>query len=1167
MKTAPRAAKAPQRVVGIGASAGGLDALAQLVTQLPRDSGLAFVVLQHLPPTQRGQLTAILAKTSSIPVIDIASGDRVRSDHVHIVPPGVTARLARGALVLKAAPRGTRPHLPIDALLASLAQTLGDAAIGVVLSGTGHDGTEGLRAVHDAGGLTFAQDPATAQFDEMPRSAIAAGVVEAVLSPPQIATELGEIARLVGPRAASRKQPSPLEVVLQLLRATSGIDFTSYKRSTIERRLARRLVKLRLGSLEDYATYLEANPSEGTELYEDLLIHVTEFFRDRPTLDRLVTRVLPEMIHSKAADAPIRVWVPGCATGEEVYSLAMLVLELVGDRTPVQLFGTDLSERAIEVARAGRYPASITAQVGPERLARFFTADGAGFRIKPSVRERCVFVRHDLIADPPFSKLDLVSCRNVLIYLGPALQQRVIPMFHYALDQPGYLILGRAESITGFDHLFARLEPDAPLFARETGRAAVSFQTGKQLTRTVARGTEATRTTLDVQRDVDHILLLRYAPACVLVDENFDVVQFRGRTGPYLEPPAGQPQLSIVKMARDGLGADLRLALQRAQKSGGPIRKENVEVTDGKTARLVNLEVVPLRGAAQARRYFLVMFEDARTLAAKPVRGRKRPSERAETARLRQELTATKEYLQSIVAQHLATSEDLEVANEELQSTNEELHSSNEELQTAKEELQSTNEELETVNEQLQRGNEELRQANDDLVNVLASVDLAIIIVDAQRRIRRFTPHARHLIGMLPSDLGRPISDLQTKVQIPELDATIAAVIDTLEMAEAEIPHVDGTWYRMKISPYRTAGQNVSGAVITFVDITVLRTARDLARTIVDAVTSPVAVLDEHLVVESTNAAFRTLVAADPTGQPMLGIGTWQASSLAASLAHAATDGVAFSGLEVTLANVDGGARALLVAGHRILAPDRQPRVLVGIEDVTAHRLAQQERDAFLDAVSHELRSPVSAILLWAQVLRTLPPDDPRHAEGLDTIEESAHAEAQLVDDLLDLAQLRSHAELHSTIEPIDPAKILADTVDASRGAANAKDITLEASLGAGPQVPGDARRLHRIARNLMSNAIKFTPVGGRIWVSLVNAAGSVELMVRDSGHGIPPSFVERMFEPFAQADRSKTRAQAGLGIGLALVRNLVDAARGTISVDGGGNGRGATFTVRLPVA
>ena len=763
----------------------------------------------------------------------------------------------------------------------------------------------------------------------------------------------------------------------------------------------------------------------------------------------------------------------------------------------------------------------------------------------------------------------------MLIYLGAPLQQRVIPIFHYALEQPGYLLLGRAETIAGFEALFEPVDAEARIYARRpAARTTLTFPLAGQLGRQPSRPAGTARSTPDVQRDVDHVLLARYAPACVLVDDHLDVVQYRGRTGPYLEQPPGQPQVNLLRMAREGLASELPLAIQRARRGDAPVRRDNLVVRDRGRDHRFHLEVVPLRGALAAKRHFLVVFEPVATPDRRPPRaiGKPAAADRGRLLRVTQELDATKQYLHSVVAQQLATTEELGVTNEELQSANEELQSTNEELQTAKEELQSTNEELETVNEELQRGNIQLHEANDDLVNVLTSVDIAIIIVDAARRVRRFTPKARAVMKLIPGDVGRPIADLQPSVAVPGLDGAIAGVIESLAVHEAEVHHPEGTWYRMQIRPYRTVDHKISGAVIAFVDITVLRAARDAAAAIVETVPTPLVVLDDRLRVASANRAFYAAFQVSPptaVGRGLLELGEWRDPALQARLESVVATGISFDDVEVELRTRVG--ERVLRLGARPLPPLEHRLILLAIADVTERRRVEQtreaaarERDAFLDAVSHELRTPLSAILLWAQALRDLDRDDPRWFQAIETIMQSARVEAQLVDDLLELALSRTSA-LAVKLESVDPSPIVQAAINAARPDADHKQIALEAALASGSRIAADPRRLGQITANLVGNAIKFTPAGGKVSIRLTLHEGLMELRVRDSGPGISSEFLEHVFEPFSQADRSRTRAHPGLGIGLALVRHFVERQGGSIDVTSPGDGRGTTFTVRIP--
>jgi two-component system CheB/CheR fusion protein len=1229
--TSPKDAdRVPVKVVGIGASAGGLNALKDLIADLPAESGIAFVILQHRAMSQPSLLSAVLAAATKLPVVDIHSGQRIEANQIYVVPPGVEATLRQGALMLRLQKDAARRRLPIDGLFASLAKALGTEAVGVVLSGTASDGTEGLRAIQTAGGTTFAQEPDSAEYDGMPRSAIAAGVADFVLTPKEIGRDLAQLphrpAHARSRLAAPARPEKGIEKILALLRDTAGVDFTFYKRATIERRLSRRMAERKIKSLDQYADYIGAHQTEATALYEDLLIHVTEFFRNADALDVLPARVFPELITDRPAGQAIRVWVPGCSTGQEVYSLAILLLEFLGDRAAarsIQIFGTDLSERAIETARSGRYSGRIVDEVSPERLNRFFTRSEGGWRINKEVRDRCVFVRHDLLSDPPFSRIDLLSCRNVLIYFGASLQKQVIPLFHYALNQPGFLLLGRSESVTGFGNFFSPLDAHHQVYARRPngGRSGLTFAAGASAGRVPHQKiNEPARSNVGVQRKVDHILLARYAPACVLVDADLDIQQFRGRTGPYLEPAPGRAHLNLLKMARDGLMPELRLAIHRAAQEDAPVRSENVRLRDGGSERRIAIEVVPLRGAEPKEHYFLILFiegtgaADGGTATTRKrgdakVRRSSPSADSSQISGLRQELAAAKEYLMSLTTQHAAANEELALTNEELLSGNEELQSTNEELATAKEEMESTNEELATVNDELRRRNQDLILLNDDLVNLLAAVDIAIVIVDSQRRVRRFTPKARAVMNLIPADVGRAIGDLKLNVDVADLEGAIADVISSLIMSEVEVNAPNGSVYRMQIRPYRTNDDKISGAVVSFVDITILRQhleearlARDYADAIVEAVPEPLVIVDGALRVRSGNRAFYAMVglpAPQAEGRALLDLGTERWRGLADGLERALRKGSAFDDMEIDNGATGDARQVLLVSARPLPGDSPLPRparaaakaghglMLVALLDITdrkqaeverarldeiarearANQAVSLEREALLDAVSHELRTPLNAILLWTRLLRQNVARDAQLLRGIDTIERSARTEAQLVDDLVDLSLSRLSArQLKVSVEAVDPAPIVEAALDAVRREAGTKDIVFDVDIETGTElVLADPNRLQQIAWNLLANGIKFSLPGGRVRVSLRPREAQIELQVQDHGRGIRSDFVAHLFEPFSREDRSTTQRAGGLGIGLALVRHLVERQEGTISVESAGEGHGATFTVRLP--
>jgi two-component system CheB/CheR fusion protein len=835
-------------VVGVGASAGGLEAFTQLLSHLPRRSGMAFVLVQHLAPRHESALTSLLSHATLIPVAEVKDNMVVERDRIYVIPPNVNMGILHGRLHLM--PRSPqRQHLPIDFFFRSLAEERGNKAIGVILSGTASDGTNGIKAIKAEGGITFAQTAESAKYTDMPRNAIAAGCVDSVLTPEGIAKELTRIAshpyvrqgaalELAGP---SKERDDELRKIFILLRASSGVDFSYYKHSTIKRRIKRRMMLHKCQTIKDYISRLQEDRLEVEALYQDILIHVTGFFRDPDVFKTLAHDIFPTIIKNRSSANPIRVWVPGCSSGEEVYSIAMCLVEVLGDSansTEIQIFGTDISESALDKARTGIYPESITSEVNVERLRRFFVKTGRGYRINKLIRDVCVFARQDVNKDPPFSRLDLISCRNLLIYFGSILQRKVLPIFHYALKPAGYLLLGMSETIGGYSSLFALLDKKHKIYAKKPQgpRPALDFSRvsfapeGGERSDNLSGEPEGR---YDVQKDADRILISRYVPAGVLINSDMEILQFRGRTGNYLEPAAGQPTLSLAKMVREGLLPDLREAIQTAKKQDATVRKKAISVRRNGHLVDVNIEVIPVKGAAPLERYFLAMFEDAvspDTKSGSPSRREPRRTSAREKAReernadLREELAQTKSTLQSIIEEQETTNEELKSANEEILSSNEELQSTNEELETAKEELQSTNEELNTLNEELQNRNLELSTANNDLINLIASTSIPMLILGNDLRIRHFTPPAEKLLNLIPSDVGRPISDLKPNLLFNNLEQPIAEAIDSLVVREFEVQDNQGFWYSMRIRPYRTIENKLEGAVITWNDITTLKT-------------------------------------------------------------------------------------------------------------------------------------------------------------------------------------------------------------------------------------------------------------------------------------------------------------------------------------------------------
>jgi two-component system CheB/CheR fusion protein len=956
-------------VVGIGASAGGLPAFLSLLEALPTETGMAFVLVQHLSPKHESILPTLLAKATPMPVLEITDGLELAPNYVYINPPGVRVTLAQGALHLASPDASPGPPRLIDDFLRSLAQAMPNLAIGVVLSGSGSDGTRGLKAIHEAGGVTLAQAPDTAHFDSMPRSAIASGCVEHILSPEAIAGTLAQLANqptLLHSTPSTGEPPelSPrgLQRLFDLLRTCVGVDFTHYKPTTIHRRLERRMLLCRVEKLEDYLQYLEEHPEEIETLHQDLLIHVTSFFRDPETFKVLQQKVFPELFRNRPPNTPFRLWVPGCSTGEEVYSLLIALLEYLGaaaQSQPIQVFGTDIAEPAIERARAAIYPASITAGVSPERLRRFFVKGAGGYQVQKSLRSLCVFARQNLVSDPPFSRMDLISCRNVLIYLGPVLQKKVLPVFHHALGSGGYLVLGSSETVGAAADLFSLVDKRHKIYRKKTTvpRPGFTFtypQHPPERLESLPRKLEPSDA--DPQKEADRLVLARYGPPGVIINDDLEILHFRGHTGPYLEPLPGVASLSLLKMAREGLGLELRAAIHRAKKSGGRVRKEGLVVSSQEPERKINLDVQPLQATLGTReRYFLILFEEVPSPPpAPPKRGR--PPERKgrtglrESERLREELLAAKDHLQALLEEQEATSEELRAANEETQSSNEELQSTNEELEAAKEELQSTNEELTTVNEELQNRNLELSQLNSDLNNLIGSTHSTTVMLGSDLRVRRFTPMAQEVLKLSNADLGRSLLDLRLSFPLPDLKRSVKEVLEQLSVIEQEVRDEEGRWYLLRLRPYKTLDNRIDGVVLTLLDIDRLKRSRDeaermraYAEAILETLREPFLVLDSNLCVTRANPAFFAAFQVTPEqtlGRWLyeLGSGQWNIPRLRQLLEEILPSSARLQDFEVEQDFDQIGHRRMLLNARRITSESvGTSNILLSIEDIT-HR-------------------------------------------------------------------------------------------------------------------------------------------------------------------------------------------------------------------------------------
>ncbi len=1218
-------------IVGIAASAGGLGAFIELIRQLPLDTGMAFVLIQHLSPDHESLLTEILSRATVLPVQQAADQMRVAPNQIYVIPPNTQMTLVAGSLHLAPRQKSEGVYHPADVFFESLASDRGNQAIGVVLSGMDGDGAQGIKAIKVAGGITFAQCAATAQFSSMPDTAVATGNVDFVLPPETIALELSNLsrspflvrsARLDLSQSPLPEAGDPLAQIFALLRTHTGVDFAQYKPSTLDRRIQRRMMLYKLSSLADYAQYLPTHPDEIQALYEEILIHVTRFFRDPEVFAQLPTQVLPLICQPKPVDEPLRIWVAGCSTGEEAYTIAISLLEFFSDRPhppPIQIFATDVSEQAIRKARAGFFLETQMEGVSAERKQRFFvTQAGGGYQICSSIRELCVFARHNLGGDPPFSNLDLISCRNVLIYLADPLQERIMALFHYSLKATGLLLLGTSESIKTAANLFAPLDETHKIYTRQptTTRSLFAFTPSlPPLTRTDPLPSPAASlpTSVDLAHAIDQLIASRYAPLSILVDAQMQIVQMRGDLDPYLKLPSGTTELNLLAMARPGFAAPLRTAIYQAQTQNSLVRQEDVQLETGARSRLV-LEVLPVRPALTSARYFLVLLtvlSPTATLPDSALMATLEPADlERELVQLRQALAAATQrelsaqaHLQAVIHEQTQLNQNLRVANEEILSSNEELQSTNEELQTAKEEIQAANEELSTTNDELCSRNLQQNRDNSDLNNFIASINIPIVMLTNDLRIRRFTPTAQRLFNFIATDVGRPFTDLHGNFEISQLEPLILEVLETLNTKEQEIQTIAGYWYSLRIRPYRTTENQIDGVTLVFLDIHLLKShaatleaARNYAETIIETVQIPLLVLAADLRVHTANRAFyQTFQLLDTDimqrGLLEVGAGHWDLLPLQAQLADLLLYDRPVEDWEIQYERSAIAPQTILISAHKLPQGDNGDMILMSLEDITdrkqfeterSHLLAQEQaarqqaeaanhaKDEFLSNLSHELRNPLSAMLGWVQLLQKRDCDAATQARGLAAIAQSASIQNQLIADILDVSRIAS-GKLRLNHRLLDLGSVVQAAIDSVHLSATAKTIQFVTALQS-LMVWGDSDRLQQVCWNLFSNAIKFTPAGGQVSVLLdavrdEAGAAFAQITVTDTGKGIEPGALPQIFGRFYQADASTTKANQGLGLGLAIVQHLVELHSGTVQATSAGLDQGTTLIVRLPLA
>jgi two-component system CheB/CheR fusion protein len=1182
----------PTHVVGIGASAGGLAALESFFDNLPDKTGMAFVVVQHLSPDFKSLMDELLARHTALPIHLVQDGMPVQADHVYLIPPKMEMIISGGRLLLSE--RGPQPELtlPIDVFFRSLARDCGARSVAIVLSGGGSDGSRGIRDVREAGGLVMVQDTGTAQFDGMPKTAREAGVAHWVLAPQDMPHILVEHAARQGeaerPAKASGARGG-IEAVYAMLEDQFGIDFTHYKPSTITRRIERRIALAQSTNVDEYVLRLREDRDELDILYRDLLIGVTHFFRDEQAFEMLETQVFPELLQRLPPGEPLRLWIAGCATGEEAYSLAIVlqdVMARVGERA-VKIFATDVHRGSLERAARAIYGAEALARVSPDRLARYFTRIGEAYQVVPDLRKMIVFAQHNVMRDAPFTRVDLVSCRNLLIYLQPAAQQKVLSLFHFALKRGGRLLLGPSETVGPLGNEFQVVDKHWRLYTKHTDIRVPLEST----MRSRAHGAEPRHLPEPPQivprHSLTHLLgtydaiLDEFMPPSLLLSDRGDLVHAFHGASQFLRLRDGRQDLDIMDIVEPELKLVLVGGMKRALAEATPLAFKNVRLEPGGQPGVFDVTLRRVRSRTSGVPHVLVSFEPAheedRTKAPTATEIHMAQVSRDQVSGLEAELSHTKENLQSAI-------EELETSNEELQAANEELQASNEELQSTNEELQSVNEELYTVNAEYQRKIAELTELTNDMDNLLASTEVGTVFLDRQLRIRKFTPQIADTFALVPHDVGRSIETFAYKLDHPELVDDLRAVLETSRPVERELGSARGKTFFLRIFPYRAQG-TVDGVVLTLIDVSSLRAAEDalfheryLLESLLANVPDAIYFKDRDGRFIRANAPMAARLGlrspGEATGRTVAEVpNTELARAMHEKDAHVLDTGETQDySLEERV--VGGEARWDLVT--RFALRDAARKIVgatVVFRDVTEQNRAEEDireavrrRDQFLAMLSHELRNPLAAIVNATQLLRRDAASEPS-GRNVEVLERQAQQMTRLLDELLEAARVtQNKIELKKSL--CDLTQIVRDAMEGAGGQLRERSIELTAELADAPlPIEGDPARLQQVVVNLLSNAGKYTPAGGHVVVRTRREGDQAAVSVSDDGAGIPRHMLESVFDLFVQSRRTLDRAAGGLGVGLSLVRALVKMHGGRVCARSDGEGKGSEFTVTLPVA
>ncbi|MET0775217.1 MAG: CheR family methyltransferase [Pseudomonas mandelii] len=1210
-------------VVGIGASAGGLQAIKLFFENMPHDNGMAFVIILHLSPDHQSIADKIIQESTRMPVLQVTETVPIEKNHVYVISPAQRLTMNDGMLEVSSHDPHEARHASIDLFFRDLAEVHRERAFCLVLSGSGSDGAVGLSRIKEHGGITMAQAPEDAEFDGMPRAAIETGNVDLVLpvvEMPQKLLELWQNSQeislptaddpdlqtfaSVSERDAALAEQLLHDILIQL-RTGTGHDFKHYKRATVLRRIERRMQVTAQPDLGAYYRFLQNNPEETKALLGDMLIGVTNFFRDREAFEALERDVLPQLVSAAVSAQPekeeIRVWSAGCSTGEEAYSLAMLLndqLQLDASKASLQLFATDIDERAISIGRAGLYPQAIVTDVPPTRLRHYFVKEDDHYRIRKEIREKVLFAKHSLLSDPPFSQIDLIVCRNLLIYLDREVQREILQMFHFALRPGGFLFLGSSESADACHELFAPVDKRNRIFRAKTGTASSrrtpTMPRGGYVRSNISRETPQNA----VQRklsfaDIHQRALESAAPPSMIVDANADILHMSEGAGRFLRHVGGELSRNLLTLILPELRLEIRTTLFQVQQSGLVVKSRAVPISRENRRYKVDLVAQPYRDEESDGEFVLVIFEESEVDPSEQAATTLLQTESQVLSNLERELQRTKLHLQDTIEQSEVSSEELKASNEEMQAINEELRSATEELETSKEELQSINEELLTVNYELKTKVEETDKINDYLTNLIASTDIATVFVDRSMRIKWFTPRATDIFSMLPVDTGRSLLDITHRLDYDDLARDAALVFESLNMIEREVSSTDKRWYIARLLPYRSSEDHIDGTVLTFIDITKRRAAEEELRLgeermrLVAESTRDYAIitLDEQGVITSWNKG----------AELIFGYGKSEAEGAYYDFIFSEEDrasGVPEKELQTVRDHGRSederwhlrkdGSRFFCSGEVTLLSGDNLRGYVKIARDLTGHKRQHEEqslalaetrntnylKDEFFAVMSHELKHPLNLIQLNAELLRRLPVTKSvaPAAKAVNTICDAVTSQARIIDDLLDVARVRT-GKLKLQPVATDLVSVLRDIHSVVLNERH--ETTVELHAPSEPlMVHADPTRLEQIIWNLVNNALKFTPPNGHVELIASQDGDRVRLDVKDNGTGIAAENLEHVFDLFGQAEKQHaTHNREGLGIGLSLVRQLAEAQRGSVEVSSPGLGAGCTFSVYLPMA